>query len=202
MELFNKGVKMNKKWTNKDIKTLIEMFNEGTSVSVIAKKLKRSSAACYMKINALQKKGELPYKHKSKGSGRKKKVKKEVDYKKLYKQYAEDFNDVYGTKSKKEPTTKVVLHTSSKGLTNTQRQIENECKSIMYFLLKKNEAYGDSAIAPIRIFSKSDAQEQIKVRIDDKLNRLMQGKDILESDEDVIKDLIGYLILLLVQLKE
>ena len=90
----------------------------------------------------------------------------------------------------------------SKGLTNTQRKIENECKAIMYFLLKKNEAYGDSAIAPIRIFSQSDAQEQLKVRIDDKLNRLMQGNSTIETDEDVIKDLIGYLILLLVQMKE
>jgi len=87
-------------------------------------------------------------------------------------------------------------------LTDTQRKIEHECKEIMHFLTKKNEAYGDSAITPIRIFSQSDAQEQIKVRIDDKLNRLMQGKNTLETDEDVIKDLIGYLILLLIQMKD
>ena len=49
---------------------------------------------------------------------------------------------------------------------------------------------------PIRIFSKANAQEQILVRIDDKLNRIKQGSDILETDEDVIQDLIGYLILL------
>ena len=47
------------------------------------------------------------------------------------------------------------------------------------------------------------AQEtEIKVRIDDKLNRLMLGNDSMESDEDVIKDLIGYLILLLVSQKD
>ena len=76
--------------------------------------------------------------------------------------------------------------------------ITKHCDEIKTMLLKKNEAYGDSALKPVRVFSKSDADEQIKVRIDDKLNRLMQGKDILESDNDVIKDLVGYLILLLI----
>ena len=57
-------------------------------------------------------------------------------------------------------------------------------------------AYGNSALDPIRIFSKANAQEQILVRIDDKLNRIKQGNDILKEDEDVIQDLIGYLILL------
>jgi len=69
-------------------------------------------------------------------------------------------------------------------------------------LLDKNANYGDSALNPIRIFSKADTTEQIKVRIDDKLNRLMQGNDILETDEDVIKDLIGYLALLLINMRE
>ena len=35
-----------------------------------------------------------------------------------------------------------------------------------------------------------------------KLNRLVQGNSNIESDEDVIKDLIGYLILLLISMKE
>ena len=49
-------------------------------------------------------------------------------------------------------------------------------------------------MSPMRIFSKADSQEQIKVRIDDKLNRIMnqQADDI----EDSVTDLIGYLILL------
>jgi hypothetical protein len=60
-------------------------------------------------------------------------------------------------------------------------------------LLEKNDSYGDSAINPVRIFSKSDALEQINVRIDDKLNRIIQGKSYDgDNDED---DLIGYLIL-------
>jgi hypothetical protein len=61
-------------------------------------------------------------------------------------------------------------------------------------LLEKNRKYGNSALDPIRIFSKSDAKEQIRVRIDDKLSRLrnVQG----DETEDVISDLIGYLVLL------
>ena len=63
-------------------------------------------------------------------------------------------------------------------------------------LLKKNRAYGNSALEPIRVFSKANSCEQILVRIDDKLNRIKQGANILSEDEDVLQDLIGYLILL------
>jgi len=75
-------------------------------------------------------------------------------------------------------------------------------EEIRLFLIKKNEQYGDSALEPIRIFSKADKSEQLKVRIDDKLNRLVQGNEDIESDEDVVKDLIGYLVLLLIQMQE
>ena len=80
-------------------------------------------------------------------------------------------------------------------------KITNECALICEMLLTKNEQYGDSALNPIRIFSKADTTEQLKVRIDDKLNRLVQGNDSIESDEDVVKDLIGYLVLLLIDMK-
>ena len=78
----------------------------------------------------------------------------------------------------------------------TESLIAEICNDIRDLLLTKNRAYGNSALNPIRIFSKADAKEQILVRIDDKLNRIKQGNDILDKDEDVIQDLIGYLILL------
>jgi hypothetical protein len=68
------------------------------------------------------------------------------------------------------------------------------CISIAQMLIEKNIAYGDSALDPVRIFSKSDPAEQLKVRIDDKLSRLMKGTDY-PGDND-IDDLIGYLVLL------
>ena len=55
---------------------------------------------------------------------------------------------------------------------------------------------------PIRIFSKADTDAGLRIRIDDKLNRLMQGNDLMESDEDVVKDLIGYLTLLLITFRK
>ena len=85
---------------------------------------------------------------------------------------------------------------------STNIKIIKTIEDIRLFLLKKNEQYGDSALEPIRIFSKADKHEQLKVRIDDKLNRLVQGNADIESDEDVVKDLIGYLILLLISMKD
>lgn len=61
-------------------------------------------------------------------------------------------------------------------------------------LLEKNRNYGDSALDPIRIFSQADPVEQLKVRIDDKLSRLMRGKITIQ--EDNVGDLSGYLVLL------
>jgi hypothetical protein len=74
-----------------------------------------------------------------------------------------------------------------------QDEIVKVCDEIKELLLKKNKAYGNSALEPLRIFSQANADEQLKVRIDDKISRIKNqvGKD----DEDAIADLIGYLIL-------
>lgn len=74
------------------------------------------------------------------------------------------------------------------------RDILAECLEVAEFLINKNIAYGNSALEPSRIFSKASTLEQLYVRIDDKLNRLMKGSDY-PGDNDV-DDLIGYLILL------
>ena len=71
--------------------------------------------------------------------------------------------------------------------------IADECDAIAHMLQEKNAAYGNSALDPVRVFSRADPIEQIKVRIDDKLSRLARGAD---CGEDVELDLIGYLILL------
>lgn len=77
------------------------------------------------------------------------------------------------------------------------KKIEKVCKEIAEMLKKKNESYGNSALDPIRIFSRySSVQEQLYVRIDDKLSRIKRGNN--DFNEDTVKDLIGYLIILLV----
>lgn len=73
-------------------------------------------------------------------------------------------------------------------------KILNQCLEVAEMLIKKNVSYGDSALSPMRLFAKSDAVEQIKVRIDDKLNRIKNNQGFA-GDND-IDDLIGYLILL------
>ena len=67
------------------------------------------------------------------------------------------------------------------------------CIELAELLLQKNKAYGDSALNPRRTFAKSDTVEQIRVRLDDKLNRLEKGQ---AAGEDPEWDLLGYLVLL------
>ncbi len=78
--------------------------------------------------------------------------------------------------------------------TQTADDINEVCEEIRTLLIRKNESYGDSALSPRRICSKAPSDEQIKVRIDDKLNRMAQGND--DFNEDVTLDLLGYFILL------
>jgi len=76
--------------------------------------------------------------------------------------------------------------------------ILTKCLDIAEMLIKKNISYGDSALSPNRIFAQSDNVEQLKVRIDDKLNRVKNNQGFA-GDND-IDDLIGYLILLKIAL--
>ena len=71
---------------------------------------------------------------------------------------------------------------------------------IAELLISKNQKYGNAALDPKRIFSRADSTEQIKVRIDDKLSRISNQN--INEDEDVIQDLIGYLVLLKISQKE
>lgn len=85
--------------------------------------------------------------------------------------------------------------------TPTQKAIEKVCDDVRDLLISKNRKYGNSALEPRRVFSKSDPIEQIKVRIDDKLSRIAtSGTE--GTDEDTLQDLIGYLVLLKVAMKQ
>lgn len=87
-------------------------------------------------------------------------------------------------------------------MTQSQLEIAAVCDDIKELLLAKNAKYGDSALNPSRIFSKASSVEQILVRIDDKLNRIQKGAGLIGDDEDVINDLIGYLVLLKIALNK
>jgi len=76
--------------------------------------------------------------------------------------------------------------------------IVDECLAVAKVLVEKNAAYGNSALEPVRIFSKSSPTEQLLVRLDDKLSRLARGS---AAGEDVVLDLIGYLVLLRISMR-
>jgi hypothetical protein len=78
----------------------------------------------------------------------------------------------------------------------TEKRISEIISGIEKMLIEKNRAYGDSALEPVRVFSKSDTVEQLYVRIDDKLSRIERGHEY--PGDDTIFDLIGYLVLLLI----
>lgn len=80
------------------------------------------------------------------------------------------------------------------GLTGAQLAIANQCDQLKDTLLEKNRKYGNSALSPVRLFSKADPVEQIRVRIDDKLSRLQSSH--LDDTEDTEMDLAGDLVLL------
>lgn len=72
-------------------------------------------------------------------------------------------------------------------------EILSTCVDLAVFLAEKNIAYGDSVLNPIRVLSKADDLEQIRVRIDDKLSRLIRGQAY--GTENHLRDLLGYLVL-------
>ena len=74
-------------------------------------------------------------------------------------------------------------------------------EDVTNLLLEKNAAYGDSALNPANIFANGTAIENLSARIDDKLMRI-KTRGIDDKTEDTINDLIGYLILLKVALKQ
>lgn len=77
--------------------------------------------------------------------------------------------------------------------------VSEEVDALTAMLLEKNEAYGNSALDPIRLFSSVDTVEQIRVRIDDKISRIIWGHDYAGDDNP--SDIEGYFILLRVALR-
>jgi hypothetical protein len=77
-------------------------------------------------------------------------------------------------------------------------QVYKVLADIQEMLIAKNQKYGNSALEPLGVFSQLSAKEGLLVRIDDKLKRIKNGT-LDHDDEDVINDLIGYLVLLKIE---
>ena len=52
-------------------------------------------------------------------------------------------------------------------MSSSKEQIKDVTGRVYRMLAEKNEAYGNSALEPINIFSKGDAVESLQARIDD-----------------------------------
>ena len=74
-------------------------------------------------------------------------------------------------------------------------QVSEVLEKIKDLLISKNKKYGNSALEPLGVFSQLSAKDGLLVRIDDKLKRIKNGS-LDHDDEDVVNDLIGYLVLL------
>ena len=77
-----------------------------------------------------------------------------------------------------------------------QAPIGKVVEALSEFLMAKNKNYGNSALKPIKVFSKVDPTNSICVRMDDKISRIVNSKEFRKND---IVDLTGYLVLLCAQ---
>ena len=81
-------------------------------------------------------------------------------------------------------------------MNNFEEDLDSVLDNIKILLLEKNASYGNSALEPINAFSKASSAESIRIRIDDKINRMIRGNMSMENEKDTIIDLMGYLVLL------
>tara|TARA_R100001443_G_scaffold40029_1_gene53410 strand:+ start:3665 stop:3940 length:276 start_codon:yes stop_codon:yes gene_type:complete len=79
----------------------------------------------------------------------------------------------------------------------SKEKIKEVSRKVYEMLSSKNDAYGNSALEPINIFSKGSATDSLCARIDDKLARI-KNRGLSDQTEDTLFDLCGYLILLII----
>lgn len=82
---------------------------------------------------------------------------------------------------------------------NNEKTFDQKVKEVLSdienLLITKNAKYGNSALEPLGVFCKLSPEQGLLIRIDDKLKRIKNGS-LDKDDEDVVNDLIGYLVLL------
>lgn len=77
---------------------------------------------------------------------------------------------------------------------NTSWKIQKVTKGLNYLLQEKNKRYGNSALEPLDNI-KYTVEDGIKIRLSDKLKRVINSEELRKND---VADIIGYLILLCV----
>tara|TARA_R100000458_G_scaffold59945_1_gene73064 strand:- start:493 stop:1098 length:606 start_codon:yes stop_codon:yes gene_type:complete len=199
---------MAKKWTKKEDNKIIRLWKQGLTIKDIAEQIEgRSLGAVTARTQKLRRKGIIDGRQQKTTKDKKKPILSSSTKKNLQKAFKHYGDSPFTLPHKpysvqQDAEDRKYMTDSFKTNDSSAMKIIKTMEDIRLFLIKKNEQYGDSALEPIRIFSKASKSEQLRVRIDDKLNRLVQGNADIESDDDVVKDLIGYLVLLLIHMKE
>lgn len=78
---------------------------------------------------------------------------------------------------------------------DTELKIEAVCTNLANLLKSKNRHYGNSALSPRQVFSKTSEVNAITARIDELITRIDNSKALRKGD---LVDLTGYLVLLLI----
>lgn len=90
----------------------------------------------------------------------------------------------------------IVCVTPEEAAEETRDKIRAVCSGLSGFVQEKNNNYGNSALEPVRIFSKASSDQQLLDRIDDKLSRIKNSSELRKNDT---VDLMGYLVLVCIQ---
>lgn len=106
------------------------------------------------------------------------------------------YTDDPGNPDKGRYAVELVTDKANPGESSFEQKVRTILDDMATLLVEKNTAYGNSALDPVRIFSKADTLEQLYVRLDDKINRVKQGHEF--PGDDTIRDIIGYCTLILI----
>jgi hypothetical protein len=81
-------------------------------------------------------------------------------------------------------------------LGDTITSLTNIYKNFAQFIIEKNRRYGDSALHPLKIFSKIEPHNNICSRLDEKLQRISNADKLKKND---VSDVFGYIALLMAE---
>ena len=79
-------------------------------------------------------------------------------------------------------------------MNDTSWKIQKICEELNILLQEKNKRYGNSALDPLEGI-KYTAEDGIKIRLADKLKRVINSNELRKND---LADILGYLVLLCV----
>ena len=92
----------------------------------------------------------------------------------------------------------LVTDKAKQGESSFEQKVRRILTDVGDIVVARNREYGNSALDPVRVFSKSDRMEQLKVQLDHKLSRIARGGD---PGIDTLRDLIGYEVLYIIAME-